>query len=112
MKIQMTRAEAEPQVGTGAGRDRGEVFQNAVPKAESFERTGVLGLAAVGIVAARDQNRGAVRRRHAYLMGENAGIERLGLRYQRADGAVGIEPMHADIARNVEGGEQILAGRI
>jgi hypothetical protein len=45
-------------------------------------------------------------------MREDAGIERLSLRYGRADRAVGIEPVHGDVARNVKGGEQILAGRI
>src|SRR5262249_59336807 len=108
MEIEMPRPEAEP----GSGRNRREVRQRAALETEELERAGILGLAAGGIVAARDQDCGLVPRRHADLMAVDAGIERARLAHRLADGAVAVDAMHGNIARVVVGGEQIFAGPV
>src|SRR5262249_15839943 len=72
----------------------------------------ILGLAAGGVVAARDQDCGLVSRRHADLMAVDAGIELAGLAHRLADGAVAVDAMHGDIARGVVGGGQNFAGAV
>ena len=104
----MPRPKAEP----GSGRDRSQVRQRAALEAEKLERAGILRLAAGGVVAARDQDRGLVSRRRADLMPVDAGIELVRLAYRFADGAVAVDAMDGDVARVVVSGEQIFAGPV
>ena len=108
MEIEMPRSEAQ----SGSRRDRGEVRQRAVLEFEQLERAGILGLAAGGVIAARDQDRRPVSRRRADLMPVNAGIELARLAHRLANGAITVDTMDGDIARVVVGGEQIFAGLI
>src|SRR5262245_17928782 len=108
VEIEMPRPEAEP----AAGRDRGEVGQRAVLEAVDLERAGILGLAAGGVVAARDQDRGAVSRCGKDLVRVDAGVGLARLRDLIADRAVPADAVHRDIARRIVGGQEIFAARV
>ena len=77
MEIQMPRPEAIAAIG----RDRYSVAQHAVVEVEHLQRAGLFRLAVGRVVAAGDQDDLAVVRRRAHLMGEDAGIDRPGLRH-------------------------------
>jgi len=104
----MPRPETEPV----AGRDRSEIGQDAVIEAEGLDRAGIFGLAVAGIIAARDQDRGAVVGREPDLMGVDAGVEVFGLRHACAQRAIAIDAMHGHGARCVMGHEQITAAGV
>src|SRR5215813_9937821 len=108
VEIEMPRPEAEPS----PGRNRCEVRQRAALEFEELERAGILGFAAGGVVAARDQDRSLVSRCRADLMPVDAGIKLARLAHRLADGAVAVDAMHGDVARVVVGGEQIFAGSV
>src|SRR6516165_5640395 len=95
VEIEMPRPEAEPS----PGRNRRQVRQRAALESEELERARILGFAAGGVVAARDQDRGLVSRRRADLMPVDAGIELAGLAHRLTDGAVAVDAMHGDVAR-------------
>ena len=64
MKIQMTRPVSQ---ATARG-DTGLLRQHALPIIELQQRAGVLGLAGLGIIAARHHQRTRVRRCDTHLM--------------------------------------------
>lgn len=80
MKVEMPWAESE----TSAGRHGDFVAQHAGVEVEHLEGTGFFGFGAGCIVAAGDQDDLAIVRRRAYLMREDAGVDRAGLRHFRA----------------------------
>src|SRR5262249_29660801 len=108
MEIEMPRSEAV----SGSRRDRGKVAQRAAIECKDLERAGIFRLAVGGVVAACDQDCGAVSRRRADLMPIDAGIELVGLAYRFTDRAIAIDVVHRDVARVVVAGEQIFAGRV
>ena len=63
------------------------------------------------LIAARGQDDGTAGGHDADLMGIDSGVERRSLADFRADRAVGVQAMHGDAARLVEGGKHILAPR-
>ena len=76
MKIEVAR----PEFLSAVRRDRDLVAQHAVLVVEDLQRAGVFRLGRRALVAARHQNGEPVVRRHAHLMGVDAGVDRTGLR--------------------------------
>src|SRR6516225_2940882 len=108
MEIEMPRPKAEP----GSGRDRSQVRQRAALEFEELEHAGILRLAAHGVVAARDQDRGLVSWRRADLMPVDAGIALVRLAYRFANGAGAVDAMDGDVSRGVVGSAHIVAGPV
>src|SRR5688500_13972352 len=91
---------ARPETITASGRDRNFVCELAITVFEDFQRPWLLGLAAGGVVAARDKDRHRVRRCDAYLMRINAGVEQSRLLHLLAHGTVAVDLMHSQATRN------------
>jgi hypothetical protein len=108
MKIEMPRAEAI----AAAGGDRPRVGQDPVIEPEQFQRARVLGPAARGVIAARDENGKPVVGRAAYLVRENAEVEIARLLDFLANAAVAVDPVHGQRAGVVVCGQCVAPGRI
>src|SRR5207245_7400756 len=105
-EVPWSKAEA------GARCDLRLVRQHAAAEAEDLECAGILRLASLGIVAARDEDRALVGRGRADLVREDTTVRRCGLPDQVAKRAVPVDAVRGDRARKVEGSQQIRAGGI
>ena len=94
---------ARPKAVALAGGDRRQVRQYAVLEVEQLERAGVFGLAAAGIVAARNEDRHPVGGGRQHLVPEDAGVDARWLLYLLAEGAVPVDAVDGDTARIIVG---------
>jgi hypothetical protein len=109
VEIQMARAKAHAVAPWGDGLKVGKL---AVLEAEDFDMSRVFRLGRSGVIAAAAQGHSPVARRGAGLMGIDAKVRLACLRHVLADGAVGFQPVHGDMAGDVVGDQQERAGMI
>src|SRR5580704_12582199 len=77
-----------------------------------MQRTGIFRLAAIGIVATRDDEHGLVARCRPDLMEVDTVLQIVRLGHLVADAAVGLDPVHADTGWEIVSDEDIFAASI
>src|SRR5262245_20684935 len=92
---------------SAVGRDRRFLCQQAVAVVEYLQGTRILGPAARGIVAARDQNREPIVRRYAYLVAVHPEVERTRLFDFPTERPVTVDAVDTQRARIVEGDQHV-----
>src|SRR5262249_21003144 len=88
------------------------VRQHPIPVVEDFQRARIFRPGRGGFVSAGYQNRQSIVGRHAYLMGEDAGVDRARLFYLFSWRKVLVDAVDAHRAWIVERDQNILRGNV